>query len=512
VTERPTIVGRDLPPFVPTFYPIVVAVTYFGLLFVGLGISIFSAARLLIVTALVVAVVSVVINLLMRDRNRGGVLCVVLVFVALFGSDPRIVAVGFMVGALVVVERLISFRRATRVPFRTITLVGNGVAGILVVTLVISGLQNGAWGRVVNELTYDPAVPQAASIPAERPDVYVILLDGYERPDRMPEVFGFDDGPFVSALEGRGFDVATNSRSNYLLTALSLPSLLNMRHVGQMFTAQPGGDGTYRATLRSFSADNAVFREMGSLGYETVAIASGFEEVAIREADRVVDTGELNEFELAMARETSVGRWVSAVAPSAFGDSQRSRVRQSLAAVATVAGEPHERPIFAFAHIPSPHGPIVFGPDGEPVQAPPLGHFFDDNAHDLGLAPEAFGPRYVGQVQYLNRLVIDAVDRILATSATPPVIILLSDHGSGSRLNWNDLAHSDLDERSANLLATYTPGHRDVFPDNTTLVNLFGTFLGAYFGIDVPRQPDTVYRWDDALTHLVTVPDSALGR
>jgi len=118
----------------------------------------------------------------------------------------------------------------------------------------------------------------------------------------------------------------------------------------------------------------------------------------------------------------------------------------------------------------------------------------------------------VGQVEYLNGLVIDAVDRILATSATPPVIILLSDHGSGSRLNWNDLAHSDLDERSANLLATYTPGHRDVFPDNTTLVNLFGTFLGAYFGIDVPRQPDTVYRWDDALTHLVTVPDSALGR
>ena len=90
---RPTIAGRDLPSFVPTFYPIVVAVTYFGLLFVGLGVSIFSAARLFGVTALLVAAVSVVINLVMRDRNRGGVLCLVLVFVALFGSDPRIVAV-----------------------------------------------------------------------------------------------------------------------------------------------------------------------------------------------------------------------------------------------------------------------------------------------------------------------------------------------------------------------------------------------------------------------------------
>src|SRR4029078_10904570 len=40
--------GRDLPSFVPTFYPVVVAVTYFGLLLVGLGVSIFSGARLFV--------------------------------------------------------------------------------------------------------------------------------------------------------------------------------------------------------------------------------------------------------------------------------------------------------------------------------------------------------------------------------------------------------------------------------------------------------------------------------
>ena len=95
----------------------------------------------------------------------------------------------------------------------------------------------------------------------------MILLDGYERPDKMPDVFGFDDSSFVDALKKRGFDVATRSRSNYLLTALSPPSLLNMRHVGEMFTAQPGRRRHDRATLRPFSADNAVFREMRSLGY-----------------------------------------------------------------------------------------------------------------------------------------------------------------------------------------------------------------------------------------------------
>jgi len=108
--------------------------------------------------------------------------------------------------------------------------------------------------------------------------------------------------------------------------------------------------------------------------------------------------------------------------------------------------------------------------------------------------------------------VLDVVDRILAASADPPVIIVLSDHGSGSGLNWEDLAHSDLDERSANLLATYTPGHPKVFPNNITLVNLFGAFFRAYFDIDVPRQPDAIYRWDDTLTHLIKVPDHAVGR
>ncbi len=70
----------------------------------------------------------------------------------------------------------------------------------------------------------------------------MILLDGYERPNKMPEVFGFDDSAFTGALESRGFRVASDSRSNYLLTALSVPSLLNMRHIGDLFQAKPNYD------------------------------------------------------------------------------------------------------------------------------------------------------------------------------------------------------------------------------------------------------------------------------
>ncbi len=247
---------------------------------------------------------------------------------------------------------------------------------------------------------------------------------------------------------------------------------------------------------------------MHRLGYETVSVASGFEEVRIRDADRVIDPGPLNEYEIAMARTTGFGQWVNSVAPTLFADAQRKRVLDTLDDAAQQAEQPHQRSRFTFVHVPSPHGPIVFGADGQPLIGPGFNKFFTDDAHDLGLTRKEFGRRYVGQVAYLNSRVLDTVDRILAASAKPPVIILLSDHGSGSGLNWQDLAHSDLDERSANLLATYTPGHPNVFPDNITLVNLFGTFFRAYFGIDVPRQPDTIYRWDDALTHLIPISSS----
>jgi hypothetical protein len=495
--------GRDLPSYVPTFYPIVVVVCYLGLLVVGLGISVFSVTRVFALTTFAVAALSAGINLLMRDRNRGGVLCAIVVFLALFGDDERAAAVLLLVAALVVVERVLSLRHATRVPWRTITLVGNAVGIILILTLIISGIQNGSWGRIAGELTAQRTVPQVANPPAGRPDVYVLLLDGYERPNKMADVLGYDDSPFVRELENRGFEVASNSRSNYLLTALSVPSLLNMRHIADLFVAQPNYDAHYRARLRSFSADNAVFRQMQQLGYETIAVASGFEEVRIRDADRVLDTGQLNEYEIAMARTTALGTWVDAIRPTLFASSQRNRVLATLDAAAALGEEPHDRPLFAFVHVPSPHGPIVFGAKGEHLNGPGLDKFFDDDARDLGLTRQDFARRYVGQVQYLNGLVLDSVDRILAASPTPPVIILLSDHGSGSNLDWLDLDHSDLDERSANLFAAVTPGREQVFPDDITLVNVFGTLLGTYLGTDVARQPDTIYRWDESVTHLI---------
>ena len=43
---------------------------------------------------------------------------------------------------------------------------------------------------------------------AVRPNIYYIVLDAYTRADILEEVFSFDNAPFLSALEARGFLVA----------------------------------------------------------------------------------------------------------------------------------------------------------------------------------------------------------------------------------------------------------------------------------------------------------------
>jgi hypothetical protein len=502
---------RRFPLVVPAAYPIAFAVAYVGLLFFGIGVSVYSAARVFVVTTVGAAVVAIVCNLLMGDRDRGGLLALIVVMLLLVGTGPAAAVVLGLAAALVIAERLLSLRRPSRVRWRIVTTVANAVAVIVLLTFVVTGIEEGGFRRAARDISPIRAAVPHETTPRDPPDVYVIVLDGYERPNKMEALFGYDDGPFADALEARGFDVATESRSNYLLTTLSIPSLLNMRHVVDLIDARPTGDADYRFAINQLVSDADVVRRMRGLGYRIVAVASGFEELAMRGADEVVDTGQLNEFEVLLARETAVESALNVVAPLYLTDVTRDRTTQSLAATARLAGRPHDQPLFVFAHIPAPHGPLVFGPNGEVVRAPTLDTYYEDTAHGLGLSREMFGRRYVGEIAYLNGLALRAVDDILAVSPRPPVILVLSDHGSGSGLNWTDLAHSDLDERSANLFAAYTPGHDALFPDDITLVNVFGRLFGAYFGIEVPTQPNVLYRWDDGNTHLVVAPEVPLG-
>jgi phosphoglycerol transferase MdoB-like AlkP superfamily enzyme len=130
------------------------------------------------------------------------------------------------------------------------------------------------------------------------------------------------------------------------------------------------------------------------------------------------------------------------------------------------------------SHILAPHPPLVYGPDGD--------HLRIDAS-----APFAFDwtqAAYVGQVAYLNKQVLPVVDALTTSARRPTVVVLMSDHGSRMVTPAGSSVMSP--EVDRNFFATLTPGHRGLFGDSPTPVNLFPNLLNAYLGMNLPILPD----------------------
>src|SRR5690349_2515456 len=89
------------------------------------------------------------------------------------------------------------------------------------------------------------------------PDIYYIILDAYGRADVLQEMFGYDNTPFLQALESKGFYVAKCSQSNYGQTMLSLTSSLNFDYLDSLTNSLTANTDT-RAPLRALGQYNKV--------------------------------------------------------------------------------------------------------------------------------------------------------------------------------------------------------------------------------------------------------------
>jgi len=70
--------------------------------------------------------------------------------------------------------------------------------------------------------------PEPRDSKDQRPDIYVIVLDGYARSDVLRTLYQCDNTAFLDGLKSRGFQVAAKSQANYVQTALALGALLRM--------------------------------------------------------------------------------------------------------------------------------------------------------------------------------------------------------------------------------------------------------------------------------------------
>ncbi len=117
--------------------------------------------------------------------------------------------------------------------------------------------------------------------PAVKPDIYYIILDRYANADTLSEIYDFDNEPFLDELEERGFTIARHAWANYLKTALSVYSSLNMTHIDPeklgVDMNQPFSFDEVHAGLRDHLAVPSALK---SIGYDYVHLGGWWEPTA----------------------------------------------------------------------------------------------------------------------------------------------------------------------------------------------------------------------------------------
>lgn len=345
-----------------------------------------------------------------------------------------------------------------------------------------------AIGRFALQAAAAPPTPAPAATPTDAPpsslpDIYYIILDGYGRADRLQAFYDYDNQPFLQSLTDQGFYIASDSRSNYPFTYLSLLSSLNYAHLTEL-SARLGVDSNVR--LYHWLEDSQARRFLVERGYQTVAISSGYTATEFTHFDHYYATyaRALNPFETRLLNNSLAVIW----GRHSYA-AQRERILFAFQKLAQMPALPG--PKFVFMHVLAPHPPFVFGPHGE-ARTP--GGVYDTHDASLYVGTSAeYRQGYRDQLHYINQLVGSALTRLIADSPIPPVIVVQGDHGPGSMFDLYSAASSCLAERYSILNAYYLPGHADRLYPGITPVNTFRLIFDAYLGADLPLLPDASY-------------------
>lgn len=359
------------------------------------------------------------------------------------------------------------------------------------------------WQRIQREVASvnnapKEAVASDATAGPRPPDIYYIVVDGYGRQDALKRYLGFDNSPFVSELEKRGFYVASNSHSNYAQTEQSLASSLNMQYLQPLLQdARLRADS--RAPLDALIQRNSLVGFLKSKGYLYVGVPSGFPPISMQGADlRLQTANQLTLFEATLIDNTPVRLPASgALSPE---EARRTDLKAAFTSLRRLAPS-SSRPRFVLAHIFAPHPPFVFNPDGSPRKLK-VGFSFADGSHYLatGSTTQEYSEGYSAQIQWLNRELLSAVDAIVANATPRPIIVIQGDHGPKSRLDQESLARTELSEVFPILNAYLLPDDLKglLYPDITP-VNSFRLILDGLFGADLPRLQDRSFysTWEE---------------
>ena len=322
-----------------------------------------------------------------------------------------------------------------------------------------------------------------------KPDIYLLVFDGYSSSFGLKQFFGFDNSAFDSALTQRHFKLIPYSRSNYSTTSFSMASTLNMDYLYWLDARKWIKKKDYaRSTTQLY--DNKAMDFLVSNGYEIVN-HSIFDikdhPSTVNNEWRSIYSNIISEGTLGMRLVIQFRWWLTStpvinkLLPFFAFENQELNNMNSLNGVMNEAATKRNKPRFVYGHFLLPHYPYFRNKNGDP--RPP--EEFDD-ARWFG-GPDNY---YTEYLQYTNREILKLIDTIKTNSKGEAVIILMSDHGyhydapiDKKKYVWN------------NLNAWYLPDEQAAqLHDSITTVNQFRILFNSLFHQQYPMMKDSLIR------------------
>ncbi|NKB19800.1 MAG: sulfatase-like hydrolase/transferase [Alphaproteobacteria bacterium] len=324
---------------------------------------------------------------------------------------------------------------------------------------------------------------------ANLPNIYYFILDAYARADVLKKYFTYDNKEFLGALESEGFRIVTQSHSNYAGTLYSVSTTLNNAYY---LPSGPGSLGRVDPQSPIFDSikgrPSVVFNRLRELGY-TIYYANhkGSTETNCKP---YCLTGKafLSPLQFELLRMTPVygvlNEWHNDVMRNwgLFNQKSLDPVIERLPSL-------KPDPVFLFAHILSPHSPLIYKQDCTERQKVELQLEIKDNKLPAATTKQ----HYVEEIMCLNSRVRDAIRRIVKMKPNA-IIIVQSDHGTVIPGQDTKGDAQLIKLRFANLNALRLPNRCKsyVYP-TMSLVNTFRIVLGCIERNKPNLLPDRIF-------------------
>lgn len=312
------------------------------------------------------------------------------------------------------------------------------------------------------------------------PDVYLVIADEYAGEKDLKEVCGFDNSFFLDSLRKMGFFVANNSRSSYNYTSYSMASLLNMDYLPLSNDQIKTADHKFVFDLIRNNRITSFFRKSGYTVYNYSMF--DIKELASKNTSSFIPARTKLFTSQTLFDHLKKDVWLNFARKAGLNSVLKNAVFENLiynneiyqSSINNIHSADTARK-FVYTHLSLPHYPYYFDSAGNQYSYQQIRSDVPGNIKS-----------YTSYLQYTNRQLLKLVNEIFQHSSSPPVIILMSDHGYRSYPKGGDAYVF------VNLFSIYLPNKNyDLFNDSITNVNVFRSLLNSTFCQQLPLKKDT---------------------